>query len=1663
MCNVTHKSTLPRFWHLVANATRARLSFGCFFLPRATNLGSVPLLPLSQPGRTSARDSGLAVSAAAGVRLEAAKAALISDAANKVANVSTSVVEAYWEFVAPEDLIDRSPEEVAKVVADHVSCGRRRRQGTANVVVRAPHESQSRHTVVDIVTDDMPFLVDSVVAALQRLGNVIDLVVHPQFFVTRDADGVLNSVTLSGADGDGLQESWMHIECAVDPEFSDEDISRIASRIHMVLDDVKAAVSDWKTMQATALTLADAVTVTPSPTLHEQLEASEFLRWLADNHFTFLGYREYDLICEDGADFLRPRPATGLGILREDGKLESTKLSDSARAVAHDSKILVLAKANSRATVHRSSFLDYIGIKQFRADGTVFGELRFVGLFTSLVYTNSVLEVPVIAGKVAAVLEDSGLSLDSHSGKDLLEFLEIYPRDELFQVEIHDLTETARSVLQIAGRHVTRVFIHTDRYARFVSALVYLPRDRYNSQVRGEIEAIIKDAFNAFELDTASRVGEQLHARLHIVARVQDGLVVTDEIVSNIRQRVTQAARSWDDDFADEVFAALGEQTGARLLRNWLGSFADSYRSAHTPTQALADVLRAESLVESADADSFELDALDSAHDSSHQFRLYTTRSRVLLSEVLPLLQNLGARVIDERPYELRSKAGASVRVYEFGIDLPADISDAETLSARFGEAFLAAWSGKTENFALDSAVTRMGMTSRSASILRAYARYLRQTQQNFSMRYLEEIVLDHPDFARGLMSLFHSRFDPDFTGKRALEANSLNRSLETYLDKVTSLDADRILRGLQSLINATVRTNAYVQDAEGNLRSYLAFKFDSSSLHELLPSPRPLYEIWVCSPDVEGVHLRFGRVARGGLRWSDRRDDVRTEVLGLVKAQMVKNTVIVPVGAKGGFVVQRPSADPDARMSQGIACYETFISGLLDVTDNIVDGQVVPPSNVVRHDADDPYLVVAADKGTAKFSDIANAISLRYEFWLGDAFASGGSAGYDHKAMGITAKGAWESVTRHFRELGLDTQNDAFTVVGVGDMSGDVFGNGMLCSSQIRLLAAFDHRHIFIDPAPDAAVSFAERSRLFALPGSSWLDYDSTLISPGGGVFARDAKSISVSPEMVIALGLNADVCEMTPTELMRAILQSPADLFWNGGIGTYVKSVNENHSDVGDKANDAIRVNGNELRCRVVAEGGNLGFTQLGRIDAAKAGVRINTDAIDNSAGVDTSDHEVNIKIFFDSFIRRGAITIAERDSMLLAMTEQVAADVLRDNYEQNVVLGNARAQANLLLDAHRRFMIELEQAQILDRTLEFLPNDSELSERAIAGQGLTSPELAVLLAYAKLHLNDCLTKARLADVPHLRARTIAYFPALMQEKFGQALTSHPLSSELVTTMLVNQMVNEAGISFAFRAWEETGADYGIIARAFLAVREVFSLDVIWNEIEQLDGIVPTAIQCSLYLEVRRLVDRATRWFIVTKGSNIVEETQLPHLRSVISSYAASVPSLLHGSERDRLEARVQEFLEQGVPHHLATKVASLLDVFSLLDVTEISDRVGCSVEESAQVYFSVSAAYDIDRLLVNISALPRNDRWNSLARAAMRADVYSALAAMTARVLRTTPSGEAVERVAMWERANPASVAMARSTLAEVVAQPQIDLATLSVAVRSIRSLLARSDVR
>ncbi|WP_327429175.1 NAD-glutamate dehydrogenase [Streptomyces sp. NBC_01236] len=1595
-------------------------------------------------------------------------------------------LQRYYLHTAPEDLTDRDPVDVFGAAFSHYRLAENRPQGTANVRVHTPTVEENgwmcSHSVVEVVTDDMPFLVDSVTNELSRQGRGIHVVIHPQFVVRRDLTGKLIEVLPGRPAAEELPhdthiESWIHVE--IDRETDRSDLKQITADLLRVLSDVRESVEDWEKMRDSALRMAEELPKEPTADdLRDQEveEARELLRWLADDHFTFLGYREYQLRDDDS---LAAVPGTGLGILRSDphhAGEDSHPVSPSferlpadARAKAREHKLLVLTKANSRATVHRPSYLDYVGVKKFDEHGNVIGERRFLGLFSSAAYTESVRRVPVVRRKVDEVLRGAGFSPNSHDGRDLLQILETYPRDELFQTPPDELRAIVTSVLYLQERRRLRLYLRQDEYGRYYSALVYLPRDRYTTGVRLRIIDILKEELNGTSVDFTAWNTESILSRLHFVVRVEPGTELpqlSDVDKDRIEARLVEAARSWADGFAEALTAECGEERAAELLRRYGNAFPEGYKADHNPRAAVADLVHLEALTRDPNKD-FALSLYEpvGAAPGERRFKIYRTGEQVSLSAVLPALNRMGVEVTDERPYELRCSDRTTAWIYDFGLRLPKSMNgNGDSLGddgrERFQEAFAATWTGKAENDGFNALVLSAALTWRQAMVLRAYAKYLRQAGSTFSQDYMEDTLRNNVHTTRLLVSLFEARMSPDRQRAGVELTDALMEELDAALDQVASLDEDRILRSFLNLIKATLRTNFFQETVRATPHEYVSMKFDPQALPDL-PAPRPAYEIWVYSPRVEGVHLRFGKVARGGLRWSDRREDFRTEILGLVKAQMVKNTVIVPVGAKGGFVAKQlpdPSVDRDAWLAEGIRSYRTFISALLDITDNMVGGEVVPPADVVRHDGDDTYLVVAADKGTATFSDIANEVAESYNFWLGDAFASGGSAGYDHKKMGITARGAWESVKRHFRELGVDTQTQDFTVVGVGDMSGDVFGNGMLLSEHIRLVAAFDHRHIFIDPHPDAETSYAERRRLFELPRSSWADYNSELISSGGGVFPRTAKAIPINAHVREALGIESGIAKMTPADLMKAILQAQVDLLWNGGIGTYVKSHAESHADVGDKANDSIRVDGADLRVRVVGEGGNLGLTQLGRIEFAQHGGKINTDAIDNSAGVDTSDHEVNIKILLNAVVANGDLTVKQRNKQLAEMTDEVGALVLRNNYAQNVAISNALAQSPSMLHAQQRFLRHLVREGHLDRALEFLPTERQIRERLNAGQGLTGPETAVLLAYTKITVSDELLATSLPDDAYLQSLLFAYFPTALREKFREQIEAHALRREIVTTVLVNDTVNTGGTSFLHRLREETGASLEEIVRAQTAARAIFESSKVWDTVEALDSVVSADVQTRIRLHSRRLVERGTRWLLNNRPQPLQLAETITFFSDGVEQVWSELPKLLRGADLEWYQQIYDELTGGGVPDELATRVAGFSSAFPTLDIVAVADRTGKDPMAVAEVYYDLADRLGITQLMDRIIELPRADRWQSMARASIREDLYAAHAALTADVLAVGNGTSTPEqRFKAWEEKNAAILGRARTTLEEIQGSDSFDLANLSVAMRTMRTLL------
>jgi glutamate dehydrogenase len=1574
----------------------------------------------------------------------------------------------YYRWVAPDDLAERSRLDLYGAALAHFNLVCARDPGTPKVRVYNPqfdeHGWGSTHTAVEIVTDDMPFLIDSVTMELNRRGYGVHLIIHPVINVRRDDGGQLVEVLPAQPEPTpgSVAESVIHAE--VDRQTDPGELEALRGHLLRVIGEVRAAVEDWQPMRRRAVEIArelDSDTLPLDPA--ELAETRSFLAWLADHHFTFLGYREYEVV-EDGGDYrLECVAGSGLGILREREGHASRRFDElppAARERALEPNLLNLTKANSRATVHRPAYLDYIGVKRFDEAGKVIGERRFLGLYTTTAYYTSPREIPILRRKVDAVLARAAFPHGSHNEKALMEILETHPRDELLQVPVDELFEIAIGILHLGQRQRVRLFVRRDTFGRFLSCLVFVPRDRFNTENRRRIEAILRGQFRGSGIDYTTRVSESVLVRLHYMIYVEPGRQLPDYDAHEIEMLLVAATRSWADDLQDALAIEYGEEAGNTLRRRYGSAFPAAYQADWVARSAVADVRHIEALSKDDDL-SLSLYRPLEAPLGAVRAKIFRSGGPLALSDMLPVFENMGVQVADERPYEVTAEDREPVWIYDFGLNYKGDHDfDAETVKGAFQDAFIRAWRGDVENDGYNRLLLRAQLTWREITMLRAVARYLRQAGTTFSDSYVEQALVSEPHVARLLVDLFHARFDPGRADPEA--ALRIVERIEKAIDAVPSLDQDRILRAFLAILQAMLRTNYFQHSPDGTPKLYISFKLDPARL-SWLPRPRPRFEIFVYSPQTEGVHLRGGKVARGGLRWSDRREDFRTEVLGLMKAQMVKNAVIVPVGAKGGFVMKRPPAGDDraAVLAEVERCYRTFIRGLLDLTDNIVAGAIEPPREVVRYDDDDPYLVVAADRGTAALSDVANSIAADYGFWLGDAFASGGSAGYDHKKMGITARGAWESVKRHFRELGRDIQNEEFTVVGIGDMSGDVFGNGMLLSPHIRLIGAFDHRHVFLDPDPDAAASFAERRRLFELPRSSWADYDTALISEGGGVFPRTAKSIPLSPQARAALDIEADA--VTPQELIRALLRAPADLLWNGGIGTYVKAASETHGDVGDKSNDGVRIDARELRAKVVGEGGNLGLTQRARIEYALAGGRLNTDAIDNSAGVGCSDHEVNIKILVDAAVADGDLTRKQRNALLASMTDAVAELVLKDTYEQTETLTMGELNSAGMLDVHARFIQRLEQSRNLDRALETLPSDEAIGERKREHRGLTRPELATLLAYSKIDLYARLLDSDVPEDPYLSRELEDYFPDPLPERFRERMRDHRLWREITATQVVNNVVHGGGSTFVFRLQEETGAAASDIARAYSVAREVFGMREQWGAIEGLDNRVDAATQTAMLLAGRRLLERSTRWLLRNRRRPLAISDTVGFFRPGATALYDAVPRLLAPADAQPLAARTDELRDAGVPEQLAAHVASLGTMSAAFDIVEVAHETGLDVEPVAAVHFQLGDQLRLHWLGDRIVALPRTDRWGALARAALRDDLYGLHRALTCEVLTSEfTGGDADERVNAWIVANAGSERYL-ATLGDVRVGRLFDLTTLPVVVREVRNLLQAPSLK
>ncbi|MEG3759561.1 NAD-glutamate dehydrogenase [Pseudoalteromonas carrageenovora] len=1521
---------------------------------------------------------------------------------------------------------------------------------------------QSSHTIVEIITKDMPFLVDSVRMAMTRENIASHLLLHCPLKIQRDSDAKISGLSNLKAEQESTSTKTVFF-IEIDRQTDTSVIESFKKELESVLVDVSIAVDDWQPIRKK---LVSVIKELPKrhhkKSKHEISETTEFLDWLAKDNFTLMGYREYELCPVQGDYQLKGKMDTSLGLMKNSTEEHSRLLSELpevARQEARSSNLLILTKTNSVSRVHRPAYIDYVGIKRFDDEGNVIGEDRFIGLFSSSFYNNSAADVPVLKSKINRIMDMCDFAKGTHAYKAVLNILETYPRDELVQARESELLEVAMGVLQVQERDMCRLFVRKDAYGRFLSCMVYVPRERYNTALRRETQDILANAFNSDDkVEFTTYFSESTLARTHYTVRVTDNNIEYN--VKDIENNLVEAARTWEDKLQSALLESAGEARGNDLNRKYCNAFARSYKDEVLPSAAVVNIEKLELLSDENKLEMLFYRPQEEANSNIVRLSLFHKDEPIHLSDVMPMLENFGLRVVGETPYSVKTSDGRINWIMDFSMLIDSKgMADFDKISARFRAALTNVWGNRLENDGFNRLVLMGGLTGREASILRAYAKYMRQIGVTFSQSYIESTFANYPNIAAQIVNLFAKKFSVKSPAS-AKTLEKLSTQIYLELENVANLDDDRIIRLYVDMIVATLRTNYFQKDDAGQFKSYVSFKIQPSLIPDV-PLPLPAFEIFVYSPRVEGVHLRYGKVARGGLRWSDRREDFRTEVLGLVKAQQVKNTVIVPVGSKGGFVCKQLPSEREAFIKEGQECYKIFIRGLLDITDNIERGEIVPARDVVRHDEDDAYLVVAADKGTATFSDIANGIANEYNFWLGDAFASGGSVGYDHKKMGITAKGAWESVKRHFREMDIDCQTTDFTVVAIGDMAGDVFGNGMLLSKHIRLQVAFNHMHIFIDPNPDAATSYPERERLFNLPRSSWEDYNKELISAGGGVFSRAAKSITLSPEMKKMLGTKK--ASMTPNELMKASLMMNFDLLWNGGIGTYIKHSKETDADVGDRANDALRINGKELGAKIIGEGGNLGATQLGRIEFAAKGGRVNTDFIDNVGGVACSDNEVNIKILLNGLVAEGDLTRKQRDELLYSMTDEVSELVLKDCYRQTHTISITQSKGASTLKEKIRFIHALEKEGKLNRAIEFIPSDEELAERAAAGKDLTRPELSVLVSYAKMVLKESLVTEEITENPYYRQLLVKSFPRPLREKFNDAMNNHPLRKEIIATKLANNIVNDMGLNFMVRMHEETGANEAEIALCYSIASEIFEMRDTWSSISALDNKIPASVQTEMLYQLRRTVRRATRWFLRHRNKALTIEQSIEYFAPVFKDLSENLNSYMVEKENERIVVESDKLVQSGVPKDIAKRIVSLSSLFSVMDLAEIANSSSKNISMVSNTYFKLGARMGLHWFLDQITHQPVANHWQALARSSYREELDWQQRTLSEVVLNSFEGddNDVDKQIDQWMDSQDLLLQRWKQMLAEFKTSQSHDFAKFSVALRELMLLSHNCD--
>jgi len=1587
------------------------------------------------------------------------------------ANIFSKFINLYAKTAAPEDLIDRSVIDVYGAFLSHWKFINHISSNKHAIRVYNPqfeqHGWQSTHTVIEIIHPDMPFILESIRMVLNRSSLNVHLILHlsdVQFI--RDDLGHVSDIKTNSHKAKGAKiETPIFIE--VDRQNNTKVLEELKQIIEETLIEIRAAVSDWQPLKKTLKkTIKRLESDTHLASKDYIANIIEFLEWINDDNFTFLGFSRRALIQKDDKINWEVKQEDNLGILKycnENYFEEFESLPKRAQEFYFSPYPLVMGKTKRRSNVHRPAHTDFIALKIFDKAGNVIGEERFVGLYTAAAYNLSPQNIPLLNTKIGKILEKSELSPGSYDGKALVNILENFPRDDLFQATVSDLYKISLGILRLQERQRIRLFLRKDDFGSYFSCLVFVPRDRFNSVLREKIADMLMGNLGGYSIDFNTRFSESVLARIHFIIRFhQDQEKPYD--LAELQDKLVTIGRTWEDHLNDSLIEHFGEEKGIKLFQKYGKAFQAGYREAFIARTAVFDIQKMEMLCEQRPLEMSFYRSLEDP-EGTVRFKMFHMGSAAPLSDVIPMLECMGVRVISERPHEIISNNGQGIWINDFammhakGHDL-----NVEELKDVFQDTFSNLWLGHAEIDGFNRLVLQIGLNWREVMMLRAYAKYMWQIGFTFSQAYIEEVLMDNDKIAKGIVELFRTKFDPTLVhSDRNSLVNEFRKNLKDDLEVVNNIDEDRILRKYINVIMATLRTNFFQVDQNGQSKSYLSIKFDSGAIPEM-PLPKPMFEVFVYSPRVEGVHLRGAKVARGGLRWSDRREDFRTEVLGLMKAQQVKNAVIVPLGAKGGFVSKcLPSnGTREEILAEGISCYKTFISALLDVTDNLVDMKVVPPKNVVRYDADDTYLVVAADKGTATFSDIANGISQEYSFWLDDAFASGGSTGYDHKKMGITARGAWESVKQHFRELGIDTQKTDFNVIGIGDMAGDVFGNGMLLSQHIKLLGAFNHMHIFLDPNPDASASYKERLRLFQLPRSSWEDYDKKLISKGGGVFSRSNKYIPLSPEMRAVLGIQKE--KIVPNELIRAMLKAPIDLLWNGGIGTYVKSSSEHNSEVGDRANDGLRVNGDELKCKVVGEGGNLGFTQLGRVEFALNGGKINTDAIDNSAGVDCSDHEVNIKILLNGIITQGDMTDKQRNALLVDMTDEVAELVLDNNRLQTEVLSVAEFGADKNVQMHCRLMDYLEKNANLDRTIEFLPTNEVLNTRhQNFKMGLTRPELSVLLAYTKTLIKSELLASDVPEDDFIAEDLVTAFPENLKVNYKQNLFEHRLKRELIAMQVSNHILNDMGLGFLHRLQDETGASVPDIVRCYIISREVFRVKPFRDAVNSLDLLVPSEVQTHMLHDMNRLVRRGTRWFLRHRIGNIKVQESVALFQEKVKTVRECIKNTIYGKDDDYISEYIEELTSKKVPKEIAIKAANMSAMFSALDIVDAAMMHQLPVESVISTYYAIGVRLELDWFREQVKRHSVMNHWDALARAAIRDDLDRQQRIITVAIMLVPGEIDEVDaKIDAWLAHHKIFVERWRHMIADLKSLNKKDFTMFSVALRELMELAHMSTL-